>query len=52
MLNEDGNGDPPTGMVAQVYAQTLGLMGYPVTADPTGQLYQMTTWTGSPTRIW
>ena len=23
-------------------------MGFPVTADPTGQLYTMTPWTGAP----
>ena len=47
ILNEDANGNPPAGVTAQNYQQTLMLSGYPVTADPTNQVYQMTQWDGN-----
>ena len=35
-------------MIAQQYAQIVGLSGYPVTADPENQIYEKTFWNGSP----
>jgi hypothetical protein len=46
VLNEGVTGGAAEAEDASVYASELGLAGFPVTADPSGQLYTMTQWTG------
>jgi hypothetical protein len=45
-LNESVSGGAPSGTDAANYASELGVAGFPVAADPSGQLYTMTPWNG------
>ncbi len=46
-LNEGSDGKPATAAAAKQYAGSLKLQGFPVTADPSGQLYKLTPWDGN-----
>lgn len=46
VLDEDTLANPASGETAKLYAEALGLIGFPVLADSTYQTHSLTTWDG------